>query len=92
MISLGGSYVPDDWKRQPGTEYVDIRYEGNILNNLQSLDGLNAIYGKSIFDPIRLESPDPGETSFDQHGRLGGGETTNLPVLESVFDILKDGQ
>lgn len=93
VVSLGGSYVPDGWTPRPGTDYSDIRYDGDILNNLDEyphFEGLNTINGMpEIFTPSHPESPLPGESRAGKHGRLGDGLETNQPALDLLEDKLK---
>lgn len=93
VISLGGSYVPDEWTAQPGTEYTDIRYVGDLVNIADILGGLNTINGQTeVFEHVRFESPDPEGRSDLRHGRLGGGPEENGPVLQHIRDTLRDNK
>ncbi len=93
VVSLGGSYVPDGWTPRSGTEYSDIRYDGDLLNALDEypqFEGLNTIHGMpEIFTPFHPDSPIPGESRPDKHGRLGKGPEANEPALDLLVDELK---
>ncbi len=75
VISIGGSYVFDEWIANPNAEYTHVQYKNDAINVLDVL-GKKTPHNQDVFDKTYVD-PHVDNDGFDGHVRIAEGIENN---------------
>lgn len=87
-ISLAGSYVYDEWRVAPGTEYTHIQYKNDAINIVDNL-GKKTPHNQDVFEKTFVE-PHINNGPFDGHTRIAQGSGSNPKGVQAIVDEILD--
>lgn len=86
-ISLGGSYLVDDWVGNPNTDYAHIQYKNDFINLLDPYT--RTPHNRPEFANITLE-PHIINGAIKGHIRVAQGPTTNETGIRAIINEIKN--
>ncbi len=87
-ISIGGSYLYDEWRAAPGTEYSHIQYKNDAINLLDPI-GKVTPHNQPVFEKTYVE-PNVNNDGFAGHVRIAEGVNSNELGVEAIADEIED--
>lgn len=86
-ISLGGSYLVDDWVENPNTDYAHIQYKNDFINALDPYT--RTPHNRPEFANITLE-PHINNGVIEGHIRVAQGPETNETGIRAIINEIKN--
>lgn len=88
VLSLGGSFMLDEWQPAETTDYHHFQYDNDVINRiddgrLRTPHELRRVYQPHIFDS-------EGKAEMQSHGRIAEGRETNEHALRQMLRVIED--